>query len=51
MVEKTKQAILSHIDKGETVKLLQEYIKIPSVSGEEEELAKAVQKTWCYNYS
>lgn len=45
MVEKIKQAILSHINKSETIKLLQEYIKIPSVSGEEEELAKAVQKT------
>ncbi|MBA7527010.1 N-formyl-4-amino-5-aminomethyl-2-methylpyrimidine deformylase [subsurface metagenome] len=45
MDEKTKQVILSYIDKNETINLLQEYIKIPSVSGEEEELAKAIQKT------
>ena len=41
-MDKTKELILSHIDKDETIKLLKDYIKIPSVSGEEQELAKAM---------
>lgn len=40
-----KQAILTYIDKNETIELLQGYIKIPSVSGEEQDLAIAIQKT------
>jgi len=47
-MDKAKELILSHIDENETIELLREYIKIPSVSGKEQELAKAIQKT-CEN--
>lgn len=40
-----KTMVLKHINENEIVQLLQDYIKIPSVSGQEEELAKAIQKT------
>ncbi len=45
MDRKIKEAILKHIDPVEIINLLQEYIKIPSISGKEELFAKAIQKT------
>lgn len=45
MIKDIKKEIMNLVDEKEIVKLLQEYIRIPSVSGEEEDLAKAIQKT------
>ncbi len=44
---KTKEIILNNIniDSDSIINLLQNYIRIPSVSGEEEKLAKTIQKT------
>ena len=45
MDEKMKHLILDKIQPEETIQLLQDYIKIPSVSGQEAELAKVIQNT------
>jgi acetylornithine deacetylase/succinyl-diaminopimelate desuccinylase family protein len=45
MNREKKENILKHIDTNKTIELLRKFIQIPSISGEEKELANTIQET------